>query len=135
MHTPSWNWVWKAYRSLNRKYRKNLKQLVRNMTLLLRMLTKEYLDSTSYILHSSPKVSASMIYCQIIHIRIERKCCFPWPAPLSGLLLLYTSIYSQNSNISCSPKFFQKLIYITTLSELAQYVPLTQIDVPPAVYR
>ena len=34
-----------------------------------------------------------------------------------------------------SPKFFQKLIYVTTLSELAQYVPLTQIDVPPAVYR
>lgn len=27
-HAPSWNWVWKAYRSLNRKYRKNLKQLV-----------------------------------------------------------------------------------------------------------
>ncbi|THH07715.1 hypothetical protein EW145_g3198 [Phellinidium pouzarii] len=26
-HTPSWNWVWKAYRSLNRKYRKNLKRL------------------------------------------------------------------------------------------------------------
>ncbi|KAJ2935871.1 hypothetical protein H1R20_g1223, partial [Candolleomyces eurysporus] len=26
-HTPGWNWVWKAYRSLSRKYRKNLKQL------------------------------------------------------------------------------------------------------------
>jgi len=27
-HNPGWNWVWKAYRSLNRKYRKNLKKLV-----------------------------------------------------------------------------------------------------------
>ncbi|KAH9912861.1 uncharacterized protein BXZ73DRAFT_93060 [Epithele typhae] len=26
-HTPGWNWVWKAYRSLSRKYRKNLKRL------------------------------------------------------------------------------------------------------------
>lgn len=30
-HTPSWNWVWKAYRSLSRKYRKNLKRLVRSI--------------------------------------------------------------------------------------------------------
>ena len=29
-HTPGWNWVWKAYRSLSRKYRKNLKRLVRS---------------------------------------------------------------------------------------------------------
>ena len=27
-HSPGWNWVWKAYRSLSRKYRKNLKRLV-----------------------------------------------------------------------------------------------------------
>jgi len=27
-NTPGWNWVWKAYRSLSRKYRKNLKRLV-----------------------------------------------------------------------------------------------------------
>jgi len=27
-HNPGWSWVWKAYRSLNRKYRKNLKKLV-----------------------------------------------------------------------------------------------------------
>ncbi|KAG7096274.1 hypothetical protein E1B28_003722 [Marasmius oreades] len=26
-HSPGWNWVWKAYRSLSRKYRKNLKRL------------------------------------------------------------------------------------------------------------
>ncbi|KAF8811575.1 Rho GTPase activation protein [Phlegmacium glaucopus] len=80
-HAPSWNWVWKAYRSLNRKYRKNLKQL--------------------YIIHSS--FFSKMLFS------------------LAGAII--------------SPKFFRKLIYITTLSELAQYVPLTQIDIPPAVYR
>ena len=28
-YTPGWNWMWKAYRSLSRKYRKNLKRLAR----------------------------------------------------------------------------------------------------------
>ena len=32
--TPGWNWVWKAYRSLSRKYRKNLKRLVCTLPLL-----------------------------------------------------------------------------------------------------
>ena len=27
-HHPGWPWIWKAYRSLSRKYRKNLKKLV-----------------------------------------------------------------------------------------------------------
>ena len=43
-------------------------------------------DSTLYILHSSPKVSCRHHLLSFIHIQIERKCCFPWPAPLSGLL-------------------------------------------------
>jgi len=34
-----------------------------------------------------------------------------------------------------SPKFFRKIAYITTLSELAEHIPLTQIDIPPAVYQ
>lgn len=34
-----------------------------------------------------------------------------------------------------SPKFFRKITYVDTLSELAYSVPLTQIDVPPAVYQ
>ena len=55
-------------------------------------VTNEYMDSISYILHSSLKVSAGVIYCQIIHIRIERKCCFPWPVPLSGLLQYYIDL-------------------------------------------
>ncbi|KAJ7704972.1 hypothetical protein B0H17DRAFT_921035 [Mycena rosella] len=80
-HTPGWNWVWKAYRSLNRKYRKNLKRL--------------------YIVHSS--FFSKMLFS------------------LAGAII--------------SPKFFRKLTYIPTLSELACYIPLTQIDVPPAVYQ
>lgn len=34
-----------------------------------------------------------------------------------------------------SPKFFHKITYITSLSALAFQVPLTQIDVSPAVYQ
>lgn len=34
-----------------------------------------------------------------------------------------------------SPKFFNKIVYISTLSELAYYVPLTQIDIPAEVYK
>lgn len=34
-----------------------------------------------------------------------------------------------------SPKFFRKITYIDTLSDLATQVPLTQIDIPPAVYK
>ncbi|KAL0960827.1 hypothetical protein HGRIS_005846 [Hohenbuehelia grisea] len=63
-HTPGWNWVWKAYRSLSRKY----------------------------LLFS-----------------------------LAGAII--------------SPKFFRKLEYIPTLSQLACHIPLTQIDIPPAVYQ
>ncbi|KAJ6494155.1 CDC42 rho GTPase-activating protein [Mycena vulgaris] len=80
-HTPGWNWVWKAYRSLSRKYRKNLKRL--------------------YIVHSS--FFSKMLFS------------------LAGAII--------------SPKFFRKLTYIATLSELACHIPLTQIDVPPAVYQ
>ncbi|KAF8075814.1 CDC42 rho GTPase-activating protein [Lyophyllum atratum] len=80
-HTPGWNWVWKAYRSLRRKYRKNLKQL--------------------YIVHSS--FFSKMLFS------------------LAGAII--------------SPKFFRKLVYIDTLSELATLIPLTQIDIPPAVYQ
>ncbi|KAG9037195.1 hypothetical protein FRB95_006448 [Tulasnella sp. JGI-2019a] len=80
-HTPGWNWVWKAYRSLNRKYRKNLKKL--------------------YIVHST--WFSKMLFS------------------LAGAII--------------SPKFFQKIQYVSTLSELAEHVPLTQMDIAPAVYR
>ena len=38
-------------------------------------------------------------------------------------------------NLFLSPKFFRKITYVTSLSELAFQVPLTQIDVLPAVYQ
>ncbi|KAH7322079.1 hypothetical protein B0J17DRAFT_723751 [Rhizoctonia solani] len=34
-----------------------------------------------------------------------------------------------------SPKFFRKITYVSTLSELARHVPLTQIEIAPAVYN
>ncbi|KAI0033134.1 hypothetical protein K488DRAFT_78077 [Vararia minispora EC-137] len=80
-HSPGWNWVWKAYRSLSRKYRKNLKRLF------------------------------------IVHSNFFSKMLFS----LAGAFI--------------SPKFFRKITYVDTLSELAYHVPLTQIDIPPAVYQ
>ncbi|KAF9643487.1 CDC42 rho GTPase-activating protein [Thelephora ganbajun] len=80
-HNPGWNWVWKAYRGLNRKYRKNLKKLF------------------------------------IVHSNFFTKMLFS----LAGAII--------------SPKFFRKISYIDTLSELARHVPLTQIDIPAAVYK
>ncbi|KAF9256097.1 RhoGAP-domain-containing protein [Marasmius fiardii PR-910] len=79
-HTPGWNWVWKAYRSLSRKYRKNLKRL--------------------YVVHST-------FYSKMLF-------------SLAGAVI--------------SPKFFRKITYISSLSSLAYHIPLTQIDIPPAVY-
>ncbi|KIJ17595.1 hypothetical protein PAXINDRAFT_167607 [Paxillus involutus ATCC 200175] len=80
-HAPNWNWVWKAYRSLSRKYRKNLKRL--------------------YIVH--PSFFSKMLFS------------------VAGAII--------------SPKFFRKIVYISTLSDLAHHVPLTQINIPPAVYQ
>lgn len=80
-HIPGWNWIWRAYRSLSRKYRKNLKRL--------------------YIVHSS--FFSKMLFS------------------VAGAVI--------------SPKFFRKIVYINTLSDLAHHVPLTQIDIPPAVYK
>ncbi|KAH8818849.1 Rho GTPase activation protein [Flagelloscypha sp. PMI_526] len=78
--TPGWNWVWKAYRGLDRKWRKNLKRLL------------------------------------IVHPSFFSKMLFS----LAGAFI--------------SPKFNQKIGYISTLSMLAREVPLTQIDVPSAAY-
>ncbi|KAF8312119.1 Rho GTPase activation protein [Clavulina sp. PMI_390] len=78
---PGWSWVWKSYRSLNRKYRKNLKKLY------------------------------------IVHTTLFSKMLFS----LAGTII--------------SPKFFRKIQYIPTLSALAQCVPLTNLDLHPAVYR
>ncbi|EJU03378.1 Rho GTPase activation protein [Dacryopinax primogenitus] len=80
-YNPGWNWVWKAYRSLSRKYRKNLKKL--------------------YIVHSS----------------------------------LFSKILVSMAGAIISPKFFRKIQYVKTLSELAHYIPITQINIAPEVYK
>lgn len=80
-HIPGWNWIWRAYRSLSRKYRKNLKRL--------------------YIVHSS----------------------------------FFSKMLFSFAGAVISPKFFRKIVYINTLSDLAQHVPLTQIDISAAVYK
>ncbi|KAI0826955.1 Rho GTPase activation protein [Trametes gibbosa] len=85
-NSPGWNWVWKAYRSLSRKYRKNLKRL--------------------YVVHSN--FFTKMLFS------------------LAGAII---------RQVPADPKFFRKITYINTLSELAYHVPLTQIDIPPAVYQ
>ena len=48
-HTPPRNWMWKAYRGLSRKYRKNLKQLVSLSAQNWLRSTFDTCLSTSYI--------------------------------------------------------------------------------------
>ena len=47
---------------------------------------------------------------------------------------MYVMLCAYNLHMD-SPKFFRKITYIDTLSELSCHVPLTQIDIPPAVYQ
>ncbi|SOV03489.1 related to Rho-GTPase-activating protein 1 [Ustilago sp. UG-2017a] len=83
-HRPGWNWIWRAYRRLDRRFRKNLKKL--------------------YIVH-------------------------PTFFTRSLLQFLTTGAYL------VSPKFSKKVVQLYTLSALAGYVPLTQIDIPPEVLQ
>ncbi|CAG8452106.1 8016_t:CDS:2 [Ambispora leptoticha] len=79
-HRPGWHWMFRAYKNLSRKYKKNLKNL--------------------YIVHSTT-----------------------WARVILDVM-----------NVVISPKFGRKVKYIPTLSKLALYVPLTQIEIPPLVY-
>ncbi|CAG8437320.1 3438_t:CDS:2 [Ambispora gerdemannii] len=79
-HRPGWHWMFRAYKSLSRKYKKNLKNL--------------------YIVHSTT-----------------------WARVILDVM-----------NVVISPKFGRKVNYIPTLSKLALYVPITQIEIPPLVY-
>ncbi|KAJ8523208.1 hypothetical protein ONZ45_g299 [Pleurotus djamor] len=99
-HTPGWNWIWKAYRSLSRKYRKNLKRL--------------------YIVHSSFFSKSIVIFT----------CWGDHKVVVSLHTSLDIVVHPENS-----PKFFRKLEYANNLTELAYLVPITQIDIPPAVYQ
>lgn len=81
---------------------------------------------------SSQKVSSNMSLSM---------CYVKWFAVLfsfAGAIIrfvLYLSGGTSYQTHACSPKFFRKIVYIDTLSELAQHVPLTQIDIPSTVYR
>ncbi|ELU42303.1 CDC42 rho GTPase-activating protein [Rhizoctonia solani AG-1 IA] len=44
-------------------------------------------------------------------------------------------IWKAYRSMSRNPKFFRKITYVSTLSELARHVPLTQIEIAPAVYN
>uniref|UniRef100_V5EEG3 Rho-GAP domain-containing protein n=1 Tax=Kalmanozyma brasiliensis (strain GHG001) TaxID=1365824 RepID=V5EEG3_KALBG len=83
-HKPGWSWIWRAYRRLDRRFRKNLKKL--------------------YIVH-------------------------PTFFTRSLLQFVHTGAYF------ISPKFSKKVEQLNTLSSLAQYVPITQIDIPPEVLQ
>ncbi|KAJ2742369.1 hypothetical protein GGI20_004534 [Coemansia sp. BCRC 34301] len=77
---PGWQWLTKAYRRLDRKYRKNVKRL--------------------YVVHPSA----------------------------------WTKLVFQIFGKIVSPKFFAKVTWVDTLSQLATMVPLSQISVPAAVH-
>jgi hypothetical protein len=65
-YTPGWNWMWKAYRSLSRKYRKNLKRLVCVLLDLRgRTLTDSPILSILCTLISSRKVSVYLVMARL----------------------------------------------------------------------
>jgi Rho GTPase-activating protein 1 len=96
-YSPGWSWIWKAYRSLSRKYRKNLKKLV----------------SLLSVIHST---GADVFEQYIVHSTGFSKMLFS----LAGAII--------------SPKFYSKIEYIATLSELATHLPINQMNIHPAVY-
>jgi len=80
-HQIPWTGLWKAYRNLGRKFRKNLKRMI--------------------VVHSN------------------------W----------FTRMLFSAAGSIISPKFFRKLVYVSTLTELAAFVPLNQINIPQVVYE
>lgn len=50
-----------------------------------------------------------------------------------GFYILQT--LRSHTTLPCSPKFFRKITYVPTLSDLARQVPITQIDITPAAYQ
>ncbi|KAJ2730184.1 hypothetical protein IW152_005362 [Coemansia sp. BCRC 34962] len=80
-HNPSWAWLVKAYRRLDRKYRKNVKRL--------------------YVVHPST----------------------------------WSKVVFQVFGKIVSPKFFAKITWVDTLSQLATMVPLSQVSIPQPVYE
>jgi hypothetical protein len=81
-HTPGWNWIWKAYRSLGRSYRKNLKSLVCHYISFLSMTAKGS-DSISYIRLSSRRVGVLTSSCAFTY-QFYLQCYFLWLAHSLG---------------------------------------------------
>ncbi|KAI9467820.1 Rho GTPase activation protein, partial [Coemansia mojavensis] len=79
-HNPSWHWMSQAYRRLDRKYRKNVKNV--------------------YVVHPS----------------------------------MWSKLIFQVLGRIVSPKFFAKVTWVDTLSQLASLVPISQISIPQPVY-
>ena len=130
-HTPGWNWVWKAYRSLSRKYRKNLKRLVRSLSFpnICTLLTLP-----KYIVHSTFFSKSELApFIRDLHLT-RRSALLACGCHHQVRACLYLCVHRLIVHPS-SAKFFRKIEYISTLSELAYHVPLTQIDIPPAVYQ
>jgi hypothetical protein len=67
-------------------------------------------------------------------VLLLQECVPPRRVPHGPNVHQYTVLFSL-AGAMISPKFFRKLQYINTLSELAVYVPLTQIDLPAPVYQ
>ncbi|PIA18786.1 RhoGAP-domain-containing protein [Coemansia reversa NRRL 1564] len=80
-YNPGWSWLTKAYRRLDRKYRKNVKNV--------------------YVVHPS----------------------------------MWSKFIFQVFGRIVSPKFFAKVTWVDTLSQLAALVPLSQINIPQPVYE
>ena len=131
-HTPGWNWVWKAYRSLSRKYRKNLKRLVRKPSSAL-VSCRIPLTGMQYVVHSNFFTKSKELRPSCDSDLIATLVLFS----LAGAIIRYEAALCcrQHQSDRSSPKFFRKITYINTLSELAYHVPLTQIDIPPPVYQ
>ena len=134
-NTPGWNWVWKAYRSLSRKYRKNLKRLVRIPSHLHLQRRTNRSMSLKYVVHSNffTKSACDISVSHSPPLRLLQ-CSSLWLERSSGVLGKFLML-TEVDGPSHSPKFFRKITYINTLSELAYHVPITQIDIPPAVYQ
>lgn len=131
-HYPDFKWFWTAWGRLGRPFRKNLKKLVRVLLLLLPLALEQakaepsppppprVSRSTSSTQTSSPRVRLS-------HALSEKRVAALTRCPHAVLFTLAGGLIS--------PKFFQKLVYLKTLSDLAKVVPLEQILVPPEAIK
>ncbi|KAJ2157541.1 hypothetical protein GGF46_004430 [Coemansia sp. RSA 552] len=135
-HSPGWGWLTKAYRRLDRKYRKHVKNV--------------------YVVHPSTWIKIifqvfgkiPMAFSSLLH-RIGRGSLSldePRTAGSSpvGRRSLDMGVFRRSydkrvrhrdGGSNNSPKFFAKVAWVDTLSQLAAAVPLSQISVPQPVYE